>query len=215
MPRKSLKQIMAELQSLSGMANTVEEGGIDWIVPRSDLSDEDDQILRRLGQMWEEDEAEKAAAKHTVKGKIESLAERLEGIVDFIDKEDYKAATLAMNKIYEDLGALLKEMKKRTADKAESDKEKEKEEKEAEQAQAQMDQGGEAGDQQYTGQTNRPGETSTNSGAAQQQAMQPGSTQKEGVVFIGGELIEGTTPFGADFMEEIRSMAGIRPRRKK
>jgi len=207
--KKSLQQIMSELQSLSGMANMVEEGGVDWIIPREDLSDDDDFLLRELGMVGEEDESEKAAAKHTVKGKITSLSERMTGLEDFIDKEDYKAATLAMAKIYEDLGVLLKEMKKRTLDKEDSDKKKEKEDQEAQAAG--QDQGGD--EQEPTGQTNRPGETSTDSGASQQRNMQPGST-REGVVIIGGEVIEEGFPFDARFMEEIRQRSGIFSRKK-
>lgn len=219
MPLKTARQLLDELRQMRNVAESVVgDDDVEWLVPSKDLSPAARAILgKALSRRQEEDgDAESAAAKHTITGRLEALGERMSGITDFISDGEYEPAAYALEKIIKDTRSLLAEIKRRA--RMDQRAEKEAQDKEAEQPPPEQEPSApEQSPQPDKAQrsTQEPVVTNALSGRT---PAQPGATAPaEDYYLVNGEVIYemvGTDPFGLGepMMEEIRRLSGISPR---
>jgi hypothetical protein len=140
------------------------------------------------------------AARENLKGKVEVLAKRMEGVTDFLSDGNLQAAQIALEKIIKDAQETLEEMgsskKKEAAEKAEKQQKKAK-------AQQQEKPGG-APDRAAGKEQESPKGTPAQAPPAQ--------GAKEDLVYAGGMLLEhADDPFGLgeEFKEFVRKRSGL------
>jgi hypothetical protein len=97
---KDLDDAMSELRALSGLVDSRTRG----------------EDLRRVFGEDSDDKAKSIAGKEDMKGRLETLQERLKGVVDFVEEDNLKAATYTMKKIVEDAQDILETMGKEGKD---------------------------------------------------------------------------------------------------
>lgn len=208
---------------MSGIASSVLAGGddVDFFVSSGDLSPEAEMIMRRVGSRYHEaDEAEGAAAKHTFKGRVEILSNRIVGLGDFIDSGQFTPAVTALEKIIVDMSSFHKDLSRASGKKVTNPK------KSIEQKPPDTDNDaepqGNAGAIKAQRKSEEPVYANPKSArqAAQPGVQSPGMAPQEHVYVVNGEAITealGSDPFGlgAAVIEEVRRLSGLTPKRKQ
>jgi len=216
-----LPNLMSQLRSLSELAESVTGDEVDWFIRQGDVSDDTGRMLRHMG-LSETTMSEVAAARPMLKKRAETLAKRLEGVMDFIEDEgDLTPALTALDKIMVDLKDLRANLAKAAGREVKIQKKKEAEQKAMQQAVQQQQQAQDGGEDQ--GQQQAPQQPSQSKGEptpsaadqAQAQAAAQRSGAQEDFFVIGGEVIteaSGDDPFGfgPNFMKEVLERSGVK-----
>lgn len=218
----TVQNLLNELRALSGIAE-MEEGGVDWMVPTDAMDSEDIEILEAMGmrRLQEQSSAKiDASIRESLKGTIETLAKRMEGVIDLVDLGKLPSVQTALAKIMKDTQALFDSLDTSNKKAAEGDKKaKQKQDQDAQQDQ-QADASDKGQKQQGGGQTTSKGANQApaqqgGGGAAPEQQAQPAQPgAQEGYVLIGSELIMESSmkdPFGLGegFKKSIAKMGLI------
>jgi len=194
---------------------------VEWVVSGRNLSPAARAILSKASLRRQEEggDAESAAAKHTISGRLEALGERMSGITDFISDGEYEPAAYALEKIIKDTRSLLGEIKRRV--RMDQRAQQDAQDKEAEQPPPEQDATAPAESptpDKAQRSTQEPVATNSLSGRT---PAQPGATAPaapaEDYFLVNGEVIYevvGRDPFGlgAPMMEEIRRLSGLPPK---
>lgn len=183
----TLEELMSELQALGGVSAK----------PRASQRDD---LPTRISRLFEQDGG--MAARESLKGKIDVLAKRMEGVSDFLSDGNMPAAQIAMEKIIKDASETLQEMG--------ASKKKEAAAKKKDAEDAAQDQEGEP--------QKAPKQQQAQQQAPQSPQATPAQTPqtkgvKENAVYAGGMLLERVEdPFGMgnEFKDYIAQMSGVK-----
>jgi hypothetical protein len=145
----SLPHLMAQLRSLSQVAEDITGDEVDWIVPARDVDSTANRVLQMMG-LAEADAGAVAAQRHTIKGKFEGIAKRIGGLSDFVDDGEVRATATGLEQIIKELTALYEVIGKQADKEDQIEKQREAEEK-AQRDQDQAQQAQNPGAQQDTG----------------------------------------------------------------
>lgn len=191
----TLEELMNELQVLGGVRGK----------PRASANP---VVHPRLRAMMEGDGG--MASRENLKGKIEVLAKRMEGVTDFLGDDNMKAAKIALQKIVQDAQSILDDMSEpaEKGDEKAKAKAKEKEDLDKEQqlAKGGKEKPGGAPDRAIGKEQQSPKGTPAQSMQPQQQ---PAGEER---VYAGGMLIENMSdPFGMGeaFKQFIMDRSGV------
>lgn len=165
----TVQGLLLELRALSGIAER-EEGGMDWFVPTDGMDDDGANILEAMGMRRLQEQGAKldVSLRESLKGALDTLAKRIEGIGDLVDMGKQLSVETALEKVVKDAEELLASIatgeKKRTVEKKRQEKQVQKVDQAAQQDQ-QVDKGSQGQPKQSKGGNSRGG---AQQGGAQQ-----------------------------------------------
>jgi len=226
MPKKiTVESLVEDLRSLAGISSTVSsmvDEEVDWLIPTENMDDNAHALLLRMGgrsQGVTEEKKIDASVRETVKGALEILAKRMEGIGDLVDMGKLSSVQTALGKVIKDAQTLFDSVT--TGDK----KAKELAKKDGQKAQdpqepkSQEEKGDKGGKPTAKERAQAPAQGGASRGAAQQAAAPKGGAgeqavqrTQESVIIVGAEAITESQmrdPFGLGdaFKQEIVRMA--------
>jgi hypothetical protein len=226
----TVESLVEELRSLAGVSSSIEnvvDEEVDWIIPADDMDDDARALLMRLGgrsQQMAEEENIDARIKETLKGSLETLAKRIEGITDLVDLGKLGSVQVALEKVLKDGATLFDSISTgKKKEQAQSKKDKQKSQDPPE-PKSQEDQKADKGDKSGGKPGGKPALKAQQQGGgtfsrgAPQAPLQGGGGEKavtrtqESVVIIGSEVIteaQMADPFGMgeSFKADIVRMA--------
>ena len=233
--KMTVESLVEELRSLAGVSSSVEslmDEEVDWIIPADDMDDDARALLMRLGgrsQQMSEEENIDARIKETLKGSLETLAKRIEGITDLVDLGKLGSVQVALEKVLKDGADLFDSIstgkkKEQAADKKDKQKAQDPQEpKSQEDQKGDKGKGGKPSGGQPALKPQKQGGGTFSRGAPQAPLQQGGGGEKavtrtqESVVIVGSEVIteaQMRDPFGMgeSFKADIVRMSTAKKR---
>jgi hypothetical protein len=219
--RVTVETLVEELRSLAGVTSSVKhmiDDDVDWLIPTDSMDNDAQSVLMQMGGRRNVSEAATvdAASRETVKGSLETLAKRMEGIIDMVDIGKQSSVFTALEKVIKDSQTLLDTLESGQK-KAETQEKKEKSQKQdPQEPKSQEDQKADAKDTKGSqGQSPKQGEGTYSRGAPQAPLQQGGEAKtpaSEGLIIVGSDVISEsslTDPFGmgAEFKADIMKMS--------
>jgi hypothetical protein len=219
--KQTLTSLLRELQSLAHIPQTVDED-IDWLVDTDSLEDDDIDELQRLGarRVFEDKSALDVGVKENVRGTLETLKERMEGLLDLVDLGKLGPLATGIDKLVKDFESLRDSISSGDKKKKAIDKKKEKESSGQEQDDGQKSSEGakqkptaKERAQAQQGPSDGPNQGGGQGGAPQSAGASQGAQGKsEGVTIVGNDVITEASikdvfGMGDEFKREIARIA--------